>query len=66
MIVSPLPATFPTTSACPGHNTHNVHYTCSQKIYKLPELPDIFLKVAPYFEICVIYLTKLNEILKVA
>ena len=42
------------------------HYTCSQKIYILPELCDIFLKVVPYFESCAIFLTKLNDILKVA
>ena len=42
------------------------HFTCSQKIYILPELYDIFLKVAPYFESCMIYLTKFNNILKVA
>ena len=60
-----------TTSVCPGHNTHNfseyiISYTCSPKIYTLPELHDIFLKVAPYFESCMTYLTKFNDILKVA
>ena len=37
-----------------------------QKMHILPELHDIFLKVALHFESCAIYLTKLNALLKVA
>ena len=53
--------TFPTASACPGHNTHN----SSEFIIHvpIPQLHDILLKVAPYFESCMIYLAKLNYIL---
>ena len=49
------------------HNTRDLSEVIIHvpKVYNLPELDDIFLKVAAYFESCMIYLTKLNNTLKV-